>query len=843
MNVFVRVWRRIAQLSLGSWMGRGVLLLLFVGVIGFFVWLVMRCETIMGGVVDVFRFARAIALGERVLSSRQAVVNALLVAPFLFLVFYQIWHWIIHSSSRGGRKPVCLEQLNNDPIETDEEDELARGDFVQQVISVLLGRYLGRHALFVGVYGAWGEGKTSVLNLVQRKLIDHRRVVFVKFQSWEHESKEDLPYVLFMQIARRIADRLDLWTAWLLVRYAVQLVPRRLISIAGPFEWILDVIVRFSNAFSSVADLARRIERRLSTLDAKVIVVVDDVDRLEKDDVRMLLRVLRTVGDISRFVYCVLANRDYLAGCIQELKPEGDPDGSEFGRHYLRKVINLELELPRVPKSALTSIFIEKINKILIGYGLAEYSSSAPAIVFFNFFVQTYRDVLRLVNELIVRLGYFKGKSLNQLVVNVDDLVALSIIHLFDPTFWQAIYDHHELIVRTNEGSLLSKRQIAAKVVDGAFGLSGTDAINTDVRKKFLSQHLGLRPGNDNSGNSVYHYEVDQRQAELNRRLCALACFHMYYSGVVPVLVEAGVLNGVIKRLSDEAELIAFLREQNKKGILMRVLEYLEIMDRIEDRKSRMNYVCALMRLADERLEPERGVGRDAWGLEASFGFATRLMRCILFVLEKSCSKRTDAGAEFLQAVCETETIVLLAEAVRMDDREAENMPRKGYLFTNDGYNSAKELFIAYVERLQAKGQLIDHVEEEDVRRTWCVLLQGNRLGSHALQCREHYLALMKEDAEVYPNILHVLLPYRYYGDRGVFDFSPLWCRHLDDDFGIDSIMSVFERQKGLPDFAKQILDNLRFCQSYHKRTGEWPHPDSQVAEEHKRRRTMRKDE
>ena len=811
--------------------GRAVLVMFGIGMIGWFAWLVMKGDRLvgklLGSVWQLVEFVLDVANGRELLTLNQFLCEFVLIAPLVMLVSYQIWHWIFHSR-QGKRRQTYLGQLDNDPIGTECADELNRGDFVQQVVSVLTGRYFGAHALFLGIYGVWGEGKTSVMNLVERQMSDNHRIVFVRFQSWEHEAKEDLPYVLFMQIARRLADRLDLWTGWLLMRYAVLIVPRRLISIAGPFEWVFDIVVRFVNVFSSVPSLAEKIARRLTAIDAKIVVVVDDVDRLEKDDVRTLLRVLRTVGDIGRFVYCILANRDYLASCIQEFKPEWDPDGDEFGRHYLRKIINLELELPRVPKASLASIFVEKLNRILKEYQLEAFSAESGSLSYFEAYVQTYRDVLRLVNELIVRLGYFKTKTIHDFVVHLDDLVAVSIIHLFDPVFWQALYDHHDLFEKTDDCSWISKCQIDADKVDAAFGLNEEDNPHKELRQRFLKEYLGLDLGNDDHGNPVYHYDVDQRKAELDRRLSALACFYMYYSGAVPTLVEASVLRGVQDRLSDESALFAFLKEQNSRHILLRVLEYLEIMEAISDKTLLMNYIRVLVRLADERLAPERGIGRDTWGLEASYGFSTRLMRCALFMLEKVYDKRTDGGAAFLAAVRATESVVLLAVTIRMDDRKSDHRPSRGFLFTDGDYETAKQIFVERIERLQKAGLLIDHAEEEELRRTWHVLFVQERMGTETEAYHKRYVSLVESDAKQYPQVLHVLLPYRYYGDRPTHDYSPMWCQALAEDFGIDLIIHTFEMQNDLPDFATRILGNLKNCKKWHDENGEWLHPDRQ---------------
>ncbi len=62
--------------------------------------------------------------------------------------------------------------LLDEPIERVEQDALGRADFAQSVADLILTAPQGSSSQVIGLYGKWGEGKTSLKNMVAECLID-----------------------------------------------------------------------------------------------------------------------------------------------------------------------------------------------------------------------------------------------------------------------------------------------------------------------------------------------------------------------------------------------------------------------------------------------------------------------------------------------------------------------------------------------------------------------------------------------------------------------------------------------------------------------------------------------
>jgi predicted KAP-like P-loop ATPase len=66
----------------------------------------------------------------------------------------------------------ALAQYHTDvPIHTSDEDEFDRAPFARRIAQTIVGRR-DPSSLVLGIYGPWGEGKTSVLNLIRTTLGD-----------------------------------------------------------------------------------------------------------------------------------------------------------------------------------------------------------------------------------------------------------------------------------------------------------------------------------------------------------------------------------------------------------------------------------------------------------------------------------------------------------------------------------------------------------------------------------------------------------------------------------------------------------------------------------------------
>jgi len=88
-------------------------------------------------------------------------------------------------------KDVAKDQyIADQPIASKSEDKFNRAPFATRIAETLATRY-DPSSIVIGLYGPWGDGKTSVLEMMQEELKTHDEIIVVRFNPW-HFQTEDL---------------------------------------------------------------------------------------------------------------------------------------------------------------------------------------------------------------------------------------------------------------------------------------------------------------------------------------------------------------------------------------------------------------------------------------------------------------------------------------------------------------------------------------------------------------------------------------------------------------------------------------------------------------------------
>lgn len=94
------------------------------------------------------------------------------------------------------------------PIDTCEQDLLGRASFSKQLGRAIYD-YNGKDGLVIGLYGKWGSGKTSVINMAVNEMItlaeqENNMPVVMKFAPWNYSDKDNLISIFFQSLKNKI---------------------------------------------------------------------------------------------------------------------------------------------------------------------------------------------------------------------------------------------------------------------------------------------------------------------------------------------------------------------------------------------------------------------------------------------------------------------------------------------------------------------------------------------------------------------------------------------------------------------------------------------------------------
>ncbi len=98
--------------------------------------------------------------------------------------------------------------LNSDqPITMPEEDLFGRWPFAKQIAQTIAG-WIDASSLVMALFGEWGEGKTSVLNLIIHAL-KAENITVVRFNPWRFRDEDQMLRNFFHAIASALKTKLS----------------------------------------------------------------------------------------------------------------------------------------------------------------------------------------------------------------------------------------------------------------------------------------------------------------------------------------------------------------------------------------------------------------------------------------------------------------------------------------------------------------------------------------------------------------------------------------------------------------------------------------------------------
>jgi hypothetical protein len=98
--------------------------------------------------------------------------------------------------------------LSDAPIFDVDEDKFDRAEFAKR-IAATIGSKIDPSSIVIGLYGPWGDGKTTVLNFVQNELNRFDSVICFKFNPWRFEDESVLLTTFFETLATVLQRKLS----------------------------------------------------------------------------------------------------------------------------------------------------------------------------------------------------------------------------------------------------------------------------------------------------------------------------------------------------------------------------------------------------------------------------------------------------------------------------------------------------------------------------------------------------------------------------------------------------------------------------------------------------------
>lgn len=419
--------------------------------------------------------------------------------------------------SREENNPVLLREKDID------YDLLNRDGIIDKLYRSILHCH-PEESYVISLEGDWGTGKTTIINNVKRLLLDPENysknyIVIDDFDPWLYGTQDALLLGMFEVIMEHAGLKYSPVRSNMIVRELSKTTAAS--NKAGGILYSL-----FYNARKhgdDVAKLKKKLSAYLRSQNKTIVFFVDNLDRANDDNVIFLFKLIGIVFDLPGIVYVLSFERGRIDAILANTK-EIDP-------RFTEKIIQQEIKVPAIGDERAKQLYFVCIENLLLSYGvprekIKDYTGIAKYIVAMTKNIRTFK---RMVNSV------FAVVFCDDTLLDKRDLLAMEVIHFYDPVLYSSIYRHAKYYI-SHERDPVDYLFISSK--KDAFNKQATEYFegvlsNREEAKLLLAEIFpNVKKYTENKPLLQDNYFPDPDAAEIIRysRICDARYFDLYFS-------------------------------------------------------------------------------------------------------------------------------------------------------------------------------------------------------------------------------------------------------------------------------------------------------------------------
>lgn len=476
--------------------------------------------------------------------------------------------------------------ISDKPIICPEDDVLNRTQFSENLAKTII-EWDQTDCIVFAVNARWGYGKTSLLNLVKHyiclktkepsnvlsKLVKKfikpkidgvsKRIVTVDYYPWGFDDQDRIHSALFKDISKAINKNGFYFhkVATRICEYSRALRNKQylpfdifakgillLATLVGGFIYKGNHNIYFWLAFALFAvlfiislisiitssrspiEVKRKLAKMIIRKKLRLVVFIDDIDRLSKDEILSLLKIIRVNADFPNCIYVLALDYEVVSNII------GSHEFGISGYDYLNKIIQINLSLPAHDP--------ELIRKYIVN-DLSSYCDSQNMLALTKQFVDgakhwhsiqeaglwsmicSLREAKRFLNVVKYLFSILWNNSTME--VNTLDLLSIEALRLYDPSSYEYVKSNEELFCNTQRGLFENKEDAVKRHTE--LYKKWVSTINEDKKSPVLKLLQVLFPQLKNYEPNVFGYiDYDESDDIRNLRINTKEHFAKYFS-------------------------------------------------------------------------------------------------------------------------------------------------------------------------------------------------------------------------------------------------------------------------------------------------------------------------
>ena len=320
-----------------------------------------------------------------------------------------------------------------------------------------------------------GFGQDIFVNLILEELSEAPDILITGFNPWNFSSQDELIREFFGSLADKMRGQIKEEKTALkaITRYA-----RKLSVLVAPEVsfWGVKVGLGQLRGHGGKGTLEQDrviIDRLMQQLHKKIVVVIDDTDRLDNDETKLVFKLVKMTANFPNTIFLIAFDREKVAKKIQE---DGLP-----GEEYLKKIVQVNFRLPQPEQQDLHRILFRDVDSVIGDMNQKKWDANRWNSLFhsgFEDFFKTVRDIKRYVSSLSLDFSIIGREE-----VNPVDFLGIEIIRVFAPDIYTAIGSNKELFTEGQLSAWERDKEAGRREAEKILELAQDDRSRDSLRK------------------------------------------------------------------------------------------------------------------------------------------------------------------------------------------------------------------------------------------------------------------------------------------------------------------------------------------------------------------------
>lgn len=349
----------------------------------------------------------------------------------------------------------------------------------------------------VGLTGKWGTGKTTFLEIMKNNLI-RQNVYVLDFNPWLSDSTKMIVNDYFNSLKDVLVGK----------EPKIDKVIDKYVNLL--LKWQAPSLLDKVNAYIDKEGLGlqsvrNQISDLLNELDKPIVVFIDDLDRLQQNEILEVLKLIRNTADFSNMMYVVPFDKTYVLGTIKTAISEP--------ALYLKKIFQLELRFPLFESYLFTHFLLSELDKYHHLHDVklrADLKNIENELLFDDInlsdYFDNFRDIKRFVNSVLLVFDYIEKQGVVK-DFRLRDIFLIELLSYTDEPEYELLKNSPQdrLEPHENKAFYQLKADMDKKVADKSYRIlhalfasslsldKDTDYVSMRRKNKFFT-YFSFRP-------------------------------------------------------------------------------------------------------------------------------------------------------------------------------------------------------------------------------------------------------------------------------------------------------------------------------------------------------------